>query len=465
MRVTIRNLGPIGYAELHDAPLVLLLGENGSGKSTIAEVYYAIARSLPEAISIRGSTTTRRRVRGSELLRLRSNFYHGREIDAKEIPGRIPEILKAITDQFLSDLQLEVPRVFGAGWSELIRKGGTGANRGCRIEIERPDYWRVLLGTRYGKPTSSFELIKSEGEIGREITAAADRIARDEFGVAVSAANFPASLMFEALVSAASRTIIGDDTTSTAHLLPAARAGILQAHRLVASSIMQSAAYVGLQERNYPGLTGVTADFISELLLQGGGPRRGRNKSFEAAIEHLESRILLGRVHTKTESGQYPEMLYTKPTVGDLPMHRASSMVNELAPLILLLREGMLPGDLLILEEPESHLHPRLQRLLAEALILIVRAGGRVMATTHSDFFLNELNLATQRSLSRRRGSISLESESWVSYRLVMRSSGSVLEPIERDDLGLFSDSEFSDVAVAQYEERIELDSNPGNPS
>ena len=40
---------------------------------------------------------------------------------------------------------------------------------------------------------------------------------------------------------------------------------------------------------------------------------------------------------------------------------QASSMVAELAPVVLYLRHLVRPDDVLIIEEPESNLHPAMQ--------------------------------------------------------------------------------------------------------
>lgn len=49
------------------------------------------------------------------------------------------------------------------------------------------------------------------------------------------------------------------------------------------------------------------------------------------------------------------------------------------------------PGDLLIIEEPEAHLHPGAQAAIALTLIRLVRTGVHVIVTTHSDWFLQQL--------------------------------------------------------------------------
>lgn len=71
-------------------------------------------------------------------------------------------------------------------------------------------------------------------------------------------------------------------------------------------------------------------------------------------------------------------------------MH-ASSMVSELAPVVLCLQQTVREGDVLIIEEPESHLHPAIQTEFAKVLARIVKAGVRVIITTHSDWFLEQI--------------------------------------------------------------------------
>ena len=54
-------------------------------------------------------------------------------------------------------------------------------------------------------------------------------------------------------------------------------------------------------------------------------------------------------------------------------------MVSELAPVVLFLRGAIDHGDMLIIEEPEAHLHPAAQTQMAVALARMVRAGVRVV--------------------------------------------------------------------------------------
>ena len=76
----------------------------------------------------------------------------------------------------------------------------------------------------------------------------------------------------------------------------------------------------------------------------------------------------------------------------DIPLHLASSSARGLADLYFYLRHKAARGDLLIIDEPESHLDTGNQVLLARILARFVRAGIKVLITTHSDYLIKEIN-------------------------------------------------------------------------
>jgi predicted ATPase len=56
------------------------------------------------------------------------------------------------------------------------------------------------------------------------------------------------------------------------------------------------------------------------------------------------------------------------------------------------------PGDLVVLEQPELHLHPDAQLQLAEFFVAAVKSGRRLLIESHSEHFLNKLRLMTARA-------------------------------------------------------------------
>lgn len=64
--------------------------------------------------------------------------------------------------------------------------------------------------------------------------------------------------------------------------------------------------------------------------------------------------------------------------------------VSQVLPVILLCLLAE-PGTLVILEQPELHLHPRLQQDLADFLLACTRAGRQLVIETHSEHLVNRL--------------------------------------------------------------------------
>ena len=87
-----------------------------------------------------------------------------------------------------------------------------------------------------------------------------------------------------------------------------------------------------------------------------------------------------------------PDFKYTPKNVAvDMPLYITSSVITELAPLSLLLQSGI-NFKTIIIEEPEAHLHPVLQKRMAQFIIRLVNNKKSVWVTTHSDTVLQHVN-------------------------------------------------------------------------
>jgi predicted ATP-dependent endonuclease of OLD family len=76
----------------------------------------------------------------------------------------------------------------------------------------------------------------------------------------------------------------------------------------------------------------------------------------------------------------------------EIPLHNASSSVQCFALLYFHLCHTARKGQLLIIDEPESHLDTANQIKLARLLARCVNAGLKVLITTHSDYLVKEFN-------------------------------------------------------------------------
>ncbi len=76
----------------------------------------------------------------------------------------------------------------------------------------------------------------------------------------------------------------------------------------------------------------------------------------------------------------------------DIPLHTASSSARGLSDLYFFLRHVAKKNQLLIIDEPESHLDTANQIKLARLLAHAVHVGLKVLITTHSDYLIKEIN-------------------------------------------------------------------------
>jgi hypothetical protein len=106
------------------------------------------------------------------------------------------------------------------------------------------------------------------------------------------------------------------------------------------------------------------------------------------------SRILGGSYKiTKTNGVKFlPKTRINHLLKNDLDMTHSSGAARSLLMLSFYLFHIAKPFDFLIIDEPELNLHPANQRLMARLLAKLVNLGFKVFVTTHSDYFVRELN-------------------------------------------------------------------------
>ena len=187
--------------------------------------------------------------------------------------------------------------------------------------------------------------------------------------------------------------------------------------------------------------------------------------ALDLATYFIETQVLHGKIDFDESVGlPFPDIAYETPT-GKFTLNQTSSMVSELAPLILFLKYLVRPGDLLILEEPESHLHPAAQRQLARGIVRLVNAGVKVLITTHSETFIGQINNLLRISYASKRWlrEHNFEPEDCIAHNEVgayqfawdESQGGSIVKELEvHKDIGI-DEAEFIGVIDSLYEESL----------
>jgi hypothetical protein len=190
-------------------------------------------------------------------------------------------------------------------------------------------------------------------------------------------------------------------------------------------------------------------------------------KSGEFADEaaEVEDRILLGEMRLQDGRGTSTEPVYHTSS-GDYPLARASSMVSELAPVVLYLRHLLRRNEILIIEEPEASLHPGAQIAFARILVHLVNKGLQVVVATHSEFFLQRINNAIVASGMSADDAAeagfnpgdTLSGDHVAAYYFDPSSRGTTVNELMVDTVNGISESSFSAVSERLYDEVIALD-------
>ena len=492
LELEVADFGPIVEAKVDLRPLTVFVGPSNTGKSYLAILIYALHRFFSGGTGFiyrpfqRGYLI----LRDSEIQKLPNATIDAlletarMLLDAREPLGQqdvlvrspITDLIHSSFDKGRDALGREICRCFG------IDNAGTLIRRGRRKGA------RIVLRRRMPNDSSRFEhqltlarqAIEVKATIPEEIPAWIDTEYADEMSEFLRRTNMKELgtkewdeiwWFMEAFMEALRGCVLPYLTGPLylpAYYLPADRTGVMHAHSAVVSALIANAPMAGLRPAaRTPMLSGVLADFLEQLIEVDllGRPRRRRESDLGASIEEV---ILGGSVRVDRSAIDYPHFTYRPDGWrDDLPLMNASSMVSELAPVVLYLRHMVGPGNVLIIEEPESHLHPAIQVEFTRQLAALVNAGVRVLVTTHSEWLLEELANIVRRSqlpkTSRRDGDVALRPDevgAWL-FQPKDRPKGSVVTEIGLDDSGLYP-SGFDDVAAALHNDWADLSSRIG---
>jgi predicted ATPase len=465
LRIKIRNMGPVKTAEIDLKPLVVFVGPNNAGKSFVATLLYASLSQTGVASSLQVARAMRRLSWDDQLDESGADIYSflttAFESEGYDTYRQMPDSahtffanrLNDSLEEYIIGVAEEITRTTRTnlgGIRRMAKQRATAASIG--ISSDSPA-WNVQLDIRSRGGDINIEKPADLHEVWRAIPPGTWRRLKRQ-GVSHS-------FRLREFVSELARACFREVPLHTKYL-PAARSGILQSHKALAGSLVRRSTLAGIEDLRIPAMSGVVADFLGEMVELNPSP----DGDFAEEANRLEQEILHGQVGLVGDRETSPEVIYRTPSA-DYPLGRTSSMVSELAPVVLYLRHRLRRGDLLLIEEPEAHLHPGTQIAFAKSLVRLVNSGLRITLTTHSEFFLQQLNNAIVAGSVSSNGNSSgdasivadhLQADDVSAYFFNPSPSGTVVTrlPVEAEE-GI-PDSSFSTVAQQLYNEALVLD-------
>lgn len=497
LTVSARDFGPIIEGTVDLKPLTIFMGRSNTGKSFMATAIYALMTALFDdepALYPLGMGIAKRHYwsfRRSFALRAHRNRQEAflgamqalREwakvqgvddlasvqFSVSDLPDKVREELEISIRQSLDslgdNLVQRLVQTYGEA-SVFVRRGSEPRDPRLSIKQDNPRlHLDVHLSGEDGL-THEFDIsqVAVPPSIFEDFPVDADLDEDSEYIFLHNVfSGLESSVIEQALVGLPQESFY----------LPAARSGIAQGHKVLAASLVRQSRRIGLEPVNIPTLPGIATEFLSHII---GLDKRSRTQpkqvDLQEAIDFIEREVLQGKVGLDESDGlPYPEIVYEQtgiqPSPGTFTLDHTSSMVSELAPLVLFLKYLVAKDNLLILEEPESHLHPGAQRQMARGIARLVNAGIRVIITTHSDMLVAQINNLLR--LSRANSSWIKEHKFQTQDCLRQdqigaflfhhdpRLGGSVISPLEVDPETGIDEEEFLREIELAYDETIEL--------
>lgn len=130
--------------------------------------------------------------------------------------------------------------------------------------------------------------------------------------------------------------------------------------------------------------TGMYLEFLNDMT--GLNRIKPRPDTASEIVLKLFRTILEGEVNKEETT-----YIYTT-NDASMPVSAAAASIREIAPLQILAKKQDVSKCAILVEEPEAHLHPLKQRMMADIIGAFSHNGAIMQITTHSDYFLRRLN-------------------------------------------------------------------------
>ena len=358
MKIRVKNLGILKYAEFSLGDLTLICGENNTGKTYAAYVLHGFLQLWRGLIDFK--------VSDAHVQSLLTNIVM--KIDLTEYVERADQMLVDACEQYTNQLDT----VFAAP---------EGRFRNSEFHIQT-DVLDNILNKEYQETIEfhkmpTFHALKKKGSEELIVQRSMSMVQGKEVG----------ALAVEDAIRSIVGNVIFSDSLPNPFISSVERTGASMFRSELDFARSHRREIVGRAIQRYPLPVEASVDFSRDLRYI------ARRHSF-ITKEHPEILAdfadIIGGDYTIMQDDQ---LYYTpKGTQDKLTMIESSSTVRSLMDIGFYLRHVVQKGDLLMVDEPELNLHPANQRRIARLFARLVNLGVKIFITTHSDYIVKELN-------------------------------------------------------------------------
>ncbi len=370
MKLQLKNLGAIRDVALESKPLTIICGKNNTGKTyamyslwSLVELSFNVefpqVKELSNTLNNEGEVSV--------------NIFDFFEKNIQDMIGRINLILIKT-----------LPKTFNTE-SEFFN------NTEMYLSVDTDEFLEYLKNDFNGEVF--FDGLKDVFDINYHLEHGFLKVSLEAGNI------FPPFIISDYLNTLFSKIIISE-FGSSAFLMPTERAGLNLFFNELKTQKKNINEYI--ESRQFK-VDSIEKDDISDVI-----GRRYYSLPIEEYIDYMSSakidydsgldeitnyvngnfslmnsfkfKKVKGKVFFKTEDGK------------EFSLHLASSAIKTNLALWMYLSQSNYKNKLLMIDEPELNLHPDAQRLMARLIVYLVNCGVKVAVSTHSDYFIKEIN-------------------------------------------------------------------------
>ena len=381
-----RNIGPVKDAELELGDLTVIAGRNNTGKTYIAYTLYGFLKmwkTWPKWFVLRHEKQPEAEFPDWDHLakQLAESGHYTFPLDYKALDQQRKWVIQLLSRGFSEDALADVfssqHGTFEKSFIEIVyRREKSISPRSFKTEVSKGRFLSIECdGTRavitMDEIKSQFSPSSLAGYVAYHyVLFLLDSLFPDPF--ILSAERFGISLFYRELDFTKNQLVdllqkMGDDKSRDK----------ISPYRLIDRATSRYALPIKDNidyTRSIPDLRGRKSEIYNKKLFDN--------------IKEMTG----GYYGTSSDDIRFISKARGKGRSFNIPLHLASSSARGLSDLYFFLRHVARSNHLLIIDEPESHLDTANQIQLARLLARFVRAGLKVLITTHSDYLIMEIN-------------------------------------------------------------------------
>ena len=383
MNITISNIGKISSANIEFRGITVIAGANDTGKSTIGKALFAITHGLYK-IKDRALTEKTHRIinllgtlLGSAGIKDNNITEHFHAIaieDAvsefinKHGPYSIEDYERMLSDMgviispfksHISNMDISQKEVFATNFADVLN---------ISIDEIILQIMEDVFATTFNEQITNIQLPHDSGFI--ELQTETDIAKIGVSGNAVINVSLPNN----------EHTITKAIYINDPYIMDKARLNAyIQTNTISQNPTHQAYLFYNLIISN------TQSSVMDKILME---------RKLNAIFEKI-NQVCPGTIERKITSIQYKNKLLNS----SLDINNVSTGIKAFSILKTLIQKGCLhDGGILILDEPEVHLHPEWQLIYAEVLVLMQKQLNlRILINTHSPYFLEAIEVYTQK--------------------------------------------------------------------